>query len=184
MLGESGDAPPVAEEASRFRGNAPAGGPEQGPGAGRHDGGKFRFSAVPAGWFWHLPCQGFLRGLAHRHPVPWLPLWGSCRRSRRKGDSARAPSAPSGGTSPTGGGIWADLPPWGCGCRTRRLASLHRTIKCSAKSGAATAKTGGSHHRRPTGGVILCAKPMRCSGLQIRKSLRTHPGKPIANRGL
>ena len=117
-------------------------------------------------------------------PVPWLPLWGSCRRSRRRGDPARTPSAPSGGTSPTGGGVWVDLPPWGSACWIRRLASVHRTTNRHAQRRATAIKTGGSHNRRPTGGVLLCAKPIRCNGLQIRKPLRTQPEKPTAPNGV
>ena len=42
-------------------------------------------------------------------------------------------------------------------------AGLHRTIKHQTKSGAATTGPGGHHNRRPTGGVLLYSKLIRCN---------------------
>ena len=39
-------------------------------------------------------------------------------------------------------------------------------------------KSGGHHNRRPTGGVRLSTKLIRCNDYQTRRPLRMHPGKP------
>ena len=47
--------------------------------------------------------------------------------------------------------------------RTSTPASSRRTIKHQTKSGAATTGPGGHHNRRPTGGVLLYSKLIRCN---------------------
>ena len=49
------------------------------------------------------------------------------------------------------------------GCHPSTPASPHRTTNRQSKAGAATTEPGGRHNRRPTGGVLLCSKPIRCN---------------------
>ena len=63
------------------------------------------------------------------------------------------------------------------------LPSPHRTIKYQAKSGVTSTGPGGHHNRRPTGGVLLYSKPIRCNVYPTKRPLRKQPGKLIHKKG-
>ena len=71
----------------------------------------------------------------------------------------------------------------GRGYRPQQPADSHRTTKHQSRSGATTTGPGGYHNRRPTGGVLLYAKLIRCNDYQTQRPLRTHPGKPTPKKG-
>ena len=154
VLRESGDAPPAAGGASRFRGSGTIGGPDQGPGivmpqrwdispprrrapfCADKKGRKSRLEPAVLRTPLALTCTGSLVLLAEQ---ALLSAGGRCDCLRARALSALA--------------WWVDELP----------TIPHRTTNRQSKSGAATTGPGVYHNRMPTGGVRLYSKLIRCN---------------------